>query len=477
MAQSVITYTTAPSGSGKSYRRASHWLVNDFLKRPGDGVHWSNFPIHVDKLSAFAAKKHGGEPIDYARRVKVIPRPVLESWMSGKSGPWEFFKECDLTDAHVAIDECHNYVPERGRPNPAVSNAEHTQRWQEWLGELRHQGATVEFLTQTPGKVSKAIIGEAETRLKLVNSELRRDPFFGIQLADWYELRAKFVTGKYTPCVWEVEEHDVGGKWEVSDRRVFWFSPAYFALYDSHSSPEKGGGKKAAGPQVREYQRRGYLGLPLWFFAKNAHRIVPRVGIAAFLAWFLLFGGLTMVITGFMNGVNRAVTAQVASAAPSGGDQQPPAEPATPGPVSMPVPDSLGSPASPHGTRPAPDVPVSPAGTLASSSPAPVSSHELSPGHPAGEELARVTAELDAVRRELAACHAELSALRAERARASTLALVSPGSITTRGGVTVRVGAEFPTGPLAGRLLRSVDFDARTATLDDGSVLRLGVNQ
>jgi hypothetical protein len=43
--------------------------------------------------------------------------------------------------------------------------------------------------------------------------------------------------------------------------------------------------------------------------------------------------------------------------------------------------------------------------------------------------------------------------------------------------VTVRVGAEFPTGPLAGRLLRSVDFDARTATLDDGSVLRLGVNQ
>ena len=42
--RSVVTCTVGAAGSGKSFRRCAHFIVNEFLPEH-DGVHWSNFPL------------------------------------------------------------------------------------------------------------------------------------------------------------------------------------------------------------------------------------------------------------------------------------------------------------------------------------------------------------------------------------------------------------------------------------------------
>jgi len=279
----VISTTGAP-GTGKTYSRCARFLWDWWLPEEV-GVHWSNFPVNIEKfVSKFS---------DAEERIRLIPREELAEWAKcdGVRGPWSFFEGVNLQGAHIAIDECHNYLRRTGKG--VIANSD---RWQRWLGEIRHLGCTVEFLSQDPHKVHQIVEQHSAVRIQLVNSEDRRDPIFGCLLGDWYELRAT-LTGQYETVVWQLEERRLNGKWRQSGFERFTIQPEYFVLYDSFNTPQHGG-VKAAG-QSREFQKRGRIGLFAWFCKRNWWRFLTRGAVAACVLWLCLGGGISWAIAHF----------------------------------------------------------------------------------------------------------------------------------------------------------------------------------
>ena len=289
--RSVVVYTTGEPGSGKSYRRCAHFLIKEFLPN-GDpsSVFWSNYPVKFedwtdgngeDRQGLFSlAEEIGIERDEVEDRVKVFPPDEVNAWRpedkSAKPrGPWSFFEENEISisNTHIAIDEIHNFCPVR------YQGAE--KAWQDWLGEIRHEGATVEFLTQSPKKVGQAIEMHAGLRRELTPGKLDRDPFFNIQLDDWYNFWTIF--GKqYKPGINQVDSRQKRGKWEVVEVMPFWFDPKLYGAYDSFSAPMRRGAGQGAAAQLEPYQQMGKVALFFWFFRRNAWRLfvnrtVPRL--------------------------------------------------------------------------------------------------------------------------------------------------------------------------------------------------------
>ena len=142
--RSIIQYTTGTPGTGKSFLRCPVFLINEFLP-DSEGVHWSNFPIglvnedhlhppayegetFIERIAAHVAGKTGRPAESYEKRMQLIPEEELKKWETGESGPWEFFRDKDLSGAHIAIDECHNFI---GRKH----DKKHREKWQAWLGD------------------------------------------------------------------------------------------------------------------------------------------------------------------------------------------------------------------------------------------------------------------------------------------------------------------------------------------------------
>ena len=295
--RSTVLLVTAPSGSGKSYRRCAHYLTQEFLPHEF-GTHISNFPIKMDALCEYMARYKGIGSDVIADRVQLIPEEILLTWRSGKSGPWEYFADRDLADCHIAIDEIHNYV---GR----YTKKDVKQRWSEWLGELRHMGATIEFISQAPEKIAKEIEIECEKRLFLVNLAEQRDPFFGVRRADWQELRAKLFRGKVEHLIEEQERRLEFGKWVVVDVLRLKLDPELFKVYDSFSAPQKGGKASSRG-YASEGDRRSMWALLWYVFRTNSVRLVPRLLVGVVGCWLILGGGLGFLIEKGMSTVLHA---------------------------------------------------------------------------------------------------------------------------------------------------------------------------
>lgn len=290
---SVVIFTTGAPGTGKTYSRCARFLYQHWLPERS-GVHWSNFPVKIER---FAQKFP-----DAAERIKVIPQEELDRWARFESGPWEFFQDKDLEGAHVAIDECHNFIKRTGEGCMKTA-----QKWEQWLGEIRHRGCTVEFLSQDPHKVHKCVEIHAGVRISLVNSEDRRDPFFAILLGDWYELRA-MISRDYETRIWQLEERRVNGRWIASHTETFALTPFYFDFYDSFNRPQTGGGK--ASGQERQFQKRSAAGLVLWFCRRNVWRLGSRVVIVGAFVWTCFMGGMNWLIFRYMDYSNAIAKAQ-----------------------------------------------------------------------------------------------------------------------------------------------------------------------
>ena len=84
---------------------------------------------------------------------------------------WEYFQGADLKYAHIAIDEIHNFV------SPSSSEA-YVEKWDQFLGEVRHRGCTFEGLTQDIAQVDQVFVGRAAVRMELIPAEDFRDPYF-----------------------------------------------------------------------------------------------------------------------------------------------------------------------------------------------------------------------------------------------------------------------------------------------------------
>ena len=302
---SVILLTTGVPGAGKTYVRASRFLVDDYLVNT-KGIHISNFPLNVEKISEvvskrlsrgsfFSFKKKKVSFEDIKKRIEIIPDWVLQSWRNEVSGPWEYFQGRDLRYCHIAIDEIQNYV------SPSKSK-EYLQKWDEFLGEIRHRGCTFEGLTQDIDQVDKIFTGRAAVRLEIVPCEVLRDPYFKIPMLDWYELKAGF-TGSFHKTVFEVEKRKTDKGWKVNHTRRFLIVPEYFVYYNSFSASlqEKDSGTVDDDrTPLYEYQQRSKLGILLWFIRRNFFSLFIRFVLVILFCWLFFFGGFSTMINLFV---------------------------------------------------------------------------------------------------------------------------------------------------------------------------------
>lgn len=382
---STVVLTTGVAGTGKSYRRAAVEIFRFLLEENGN--YWSNFPLYADKIARECSQRSGKPAEGFLRRIKTIPKVELDSWElsfdrrdAHKSrGPFTYFKPIpyeiwqsgdlsklphgwagkdypdtivkfidekgqamagiDLTGAHVAIDECHNFCKASG------STPKHQRElWGAWLGEIRHIGATVEFLTQSPHKLAPEIRNEAEVRIDLLNVEAERDPFFKIRMSDWYELKASF-SGNYEAKVQMLEKRCIDGRWVNQHSEFFTRDPFYFQFYNSYNKPQAGG-VNASG-KLHEFQKRSKASLVCWFIKRNLWPVGSRVSTALFICWVCFLGGGKVLFEKFVNSLEVVTTSNTPEQIekPSMVKTNIPAEPAKrPAAIVPPkVPDSLQS--------------------------------------------------------------------------------------------------------------------------------------
>jgi hypothetical protein len=462
--RATTQFTTAPAGSGKTFVRGP-CFIEYFIgeNRPpadeeGRGampcVHWSNFPLRLERWTDEDGKEHEGiiahcarvnglDERDVADRIKVIPEDVLAEWRAYRSGPWEFFRHVPLGGCHIAIDEAHNYIPARG------CDAAHKKRWQEWLGEARHMGCTVEFLTQNKSKIDRLVENEAGVRISLFNTENLREPIMGALLEDWYELSAGFLTGRYVPIITESERIEVDGKWVVQANRSFWLDPKYFPLYDSYSRPQRGG--VAGKTKQRAFKRLGKLGLLAWFVRRNFTALALRAAGVAFFLWLVLGGGTKVLSDGYLALWTRFAPG-MAAVQPAGG------------PSSAAAGATIRAAGREH----------------IDALPAEVKSQLGPEGRLELESLAGqaalLSAELVEVKRERDDLAAKGEEVERQLKEAFAVAMVTRDTVTFRGGYSYGVGEEIDFGEYKGRRVESIDWVRRTAVLDDGAKLRMGID-
>jgi len=290
MLSATSTLLTAPSGTGKSYW-VVYELVELFLKEH-QGKYITNLPLGVIPETHSTPPSFEGEtfadrigkyvnptdPASVADRIELLEADELESWRNGFGGPWETFKDRDLTDCVIVIDECHNYA--------AVASHKATRlEWQKWCGELRHQGAKVLFITQSPLKLCREIRHECGVRQALINQEERLDPFLNIKLFYWYQLRAKW-SGEYTAKFVRMDLRDIDGeKTETGKLVSINRNPFYFQFYDSFNAPSSGVGHARGAAELQPWQKYSWPKLVSWFVKHNSYEMLrPAIFVCVLLS-------------------------------------------------------------------------------------------------------------------------------------------------------------------------------------------------
>jgi hypothetical protein len=431
----TIIFTTGTPGAGKTYRRGPWFLVNELL--PNTTYRYiSNLPLKVEEIGEYLETTTGRPAEEFTSRIQGISQDDLTRWEMGESGPWETFPPGSLNGAHLALDECHRFCS-------TTSSAKLRKQWATWLAEIRHEGATIEFITQAPSEVAKEIKNRAPLMIELVNDETRRDPIFKISGADWYELAAAF-THKYQPRVWEREKRNEGGKWKLTHEEAFNLEPKLFPLYDTHSPKFQGG--KSGSAEKHQFEMRSWIGVLWWFVRRNIFKRRPLMMIAGIMvAAFLLNGGAGWTFSkgyeALMSLLGRSMNME-AQKSPTG---------------------SADVKTAPLGSRP----PVLEPGSVVRLAGAPPR-YEVATSQPWLRGYTTRPA-YDVATYQAATRAAEAASQKAEAE--AQLVLVSSDSIMLADGTIVAVGESVPSGRLKGKKLLSTT--TRAATFEDKTVVML----
>lgn len=450
-------------GAGKTFRRCAHFLLSEWLP-DNEGVHYSNFPVDKRELARLAKQLHGIDELETYRRVQVIPAEELKRWRvpdktrvvvdpeTGKEvkekyaefGPWTYF--CDGSDpdddrpslrgAHLAIDEAHLYIPHGDQTMLAARHA-----WRDFIAEIRHVGATVELLSQTMDSVDQGMLKRAAVTLSITNREDDRDPFFGITMKAWYELKGAWC-GEWSPCVVELEKRKSGsGRWEKTRVVRCWLTKRLYGVYNSFSKP--GGGSSdeddASWRNAAKYrfERLGRVRVHLWFLRKFWPAFVTRGVLAVFCVWFFLGGGLPLGLKWFMSFTGSFID-DGQSAAVEIGQVEAVGQGASEPTAGRSEADSVRSVAVPRGG-------------------------DGGRSNRDGDSGSRVQSDGDSVAAD---------AYPLVEVRDDVAAVMSGAAILEVGGHVLE-GETIVFGPWRGRVLEVVDFRNRRVLLDDGTVARL----
>jgi hypothetical protein len=283
----VHEITLGRSGSGKS-AYAVYQLVTDWLPHLHHRNYYTNLPLNLDAIADFVVDNfpdlHSKTVMD---RVRIIPKEVTDRWVAQESGPWDYFRDEDLDCGRVVIDEIHNFCY-RGIKKEAED------KWRKWLGEIRHSGYTIEFMSQYETKVHPLIRHETGVVRRLASTEDVRDKLFWVKWHDHYQIISK-IRGQYTARVWIVESREEQGKWVANGGGSVPLIPRYYNLYNSYSNPIAGGGKGAK-LSPHPYARMTWPDLLLWYASRNAVRITFALFLYSLFAWLFVFGGIPKIL-------------------------------------------------------------------------------------------------------------------------------------------------------------------------------------
>lgn len=298
MAQTVVLLTTAAMGVGKTYCRGPVFVATEWLPFHS-GQHVSNLPLFPDKIAAYCKRRYKD---DYRaeQRIRRIPEEVFQKWIEpeGVAGPWDFFgtDEWPLAGTHIAIDEAHLCIPR-------VKCVQRRRLWNAWLAEIRHAGATIEFISQHIDRMDEDVRKVCSVRITLTPRDSDRDPIFGIQVADWYELKA-LLTREWNPCVVQFEKRQTDTKWETVQRKRIELSSTFYALYDSYSKPmgvqTESGEVVADVAGLHEFQKRSFFGVLWWFWRRNWGYLGKAACLTVGVIWLCFFGGITFALNALM---------------------------------------------------------------------------------------------------------------------------------------------------------------------------------
>jgi len=325
--RATVLFTYGAPGSGKSYVRCARFMLNFLVDsrsrklKTGEitvpGKHISNFPVDVDVMSRTVAKRNKSDVKDELSRIEVIPNDEIIRWRNEESGPWEYFadrsaSENGLFGCHIALDEAHEYI------SPDVSK-EYAKLWDEWIGQIRHQSCTIEFLTQSKNSLHKVITARVSQWVHLVNLETHLDPWFKIEMGDWYELQAAY-TKEYNAGV--VEEFYViggAGKQAKVKQHKWRIDPRYFSLYDSYSASadnqkryeeEAGEGEKLVyKKKLNVYQTHSFLRVHWWFFKRNKFQLFSRFVFISILIFMTIGGGSAKLVNFLSDSIHSVAKA------------------------------------------------------------------------------------------------------------------------------------------------------------------------
>ncbi len=308
--ETIISATFGVPGAGKTYSRVK-WLVDDFLINNPSGMYITNIPIDIPVISAYVSKIKNCSYDEIACRLHIIPDDIMISWEKLNQldnrdlqtfdavtfPPSAYLQQFNLEGAHIAIDEFHKYFSKKGPKSLR-------KLWNDWFAEIRKTGCVFEAITQSYGQMSEEFLDKCATRLELVNHSELRDPFFGVRMGDWYELRAGIIGKSPVQRVSEKETMQgtsVSGRlcWVPTGRgKTFVLQPEYFKFYNSFRNYT--GSSAERKPPSAIYGKA----IIFWFLRRNLLNIVPRILIVILVGWFLLGGGLQFCIKCFFSTFN-----------------------------------------------------------------------------------------------------------------------------------------------------------------------------
>ena len=442
----VVTFLTAPARSGKSFNEVRK-LVDETIPQE-NGPIYSNLPLYVDRIADYCFNKHNVPIEDTLNRIRLIPRKVEQEWkdagqpifdpetgkkigVTAATGPWEYFADKELSGATIIIDEVHNFCGSIGTPK-AISN-----QWQKWLGELGHNQAVFRCLSQAPEKVHNCIKQEAQACYTIRNTGLDHDPYFKIEVYDWLELWCGLFGTEYKVFVFEQETKKVEGKAVKGKRKLHRMGPPYFDFYDSFNAPIAHSQAKDVKPFEHEFEKRlrkgpikGRLSLMWWFFSKYFYELTTRglIGVGIVL---LIFGLMSGFLPRYISETVLSITTKATKTATASGQENVKNENRE---NDMQTGDTV------HGKS----------------------------NHP------NLDKKIKALEERIEVLSSEKELLERQINNASALVLISGSSITLRGGYSYKTGDIIDSGPYKGKKFISINWERRSASLDDGTILKLG---
>lgn len=247
----MINLMLGSSGGGKSYESVVYHILPAL--QSGREV-WTNLPVNVDRIVAI-------EPCAQSLLKIVQDRPIPADLAPTESparfrafGRLEDYPQTNETAERgplIVVDECHKSLPMMGTLRAV----------EEWYAEHRHLRCDVLLITQSYGKISRAI----RDNLQLV-----------------YRVRKAVAFGSSTRYIRKVQD---GLRGDVVNTAVRSYKKKYFGLYRSHTKGAEGieGGSSDVIPIWRRWPFIGaalFLGSAFFGFialASQGNPLTPKI--------------------------------------------------------------------------------------------------------------------------------------------------------------------------------------------------------